>query len=90
MAGFSRQFASGGKATARDLGTLTVAWETLAHLPTEIRKCPKVHELAECSGVAAARGGEATPGSHSWHLSSHVPAACADSAALLQEPGGAS
>lgn len=58
------------------------AWETLAYLYVEIRKCPKVHQLAECSGIAVAHGGEATPGSHSWHFSSHVPAVCAGSAGV--------
>lgn len=43
VAGFSRQFASGGKATAEGLGKLGDAWETLAHWHMEIRKCPKVH-----------------------------------------------
>lgn len=65
------------------------AWETLAFFYLEIRKCPQVHQSAECSGTAVARGGEVTAGSHSWHLSSNVPAACADSAAPLQEPGDA-
>lgn len=64
-------------------------WEMLACLHVEIRKCPGGHQLAEFSGIAAARGGEVTPGSHSWHLSSDVPAVCADSAAPLQEPGDA-
>lgn len=35
-------------------------------------KCPKVHQSAECCGIAVARGGEATPGSHCWRLSSSV------------------
>lgn len=43
-AGFSRQFASGGKATAKGLGTLRGAWETLEYSQVEIRKCPQVHQ----------------------------------------------
>lgn len=59
-AAFSKQFASGGKTTAKGLGMLRDAWEMRAYVHVEIRKCPEGHQLAECSGIAVARGGE-------WH-----------------------
>lgn len=44
MAGCSRQFGSGGEATARDLSTLRDEWVTLAYLQVGTRKQPKVRQ----------------------------------------------
>ena len=44
MAGCSRQFGSGGKATARDVGTLRDDWVTLAYLQVGIGKQPNIRQ----------------------------------------------